>query len=1323
MTTDLLPPTPTPRPANSTRWDARQRQEALCDEFESAWQHGRAPTLEDYVARVPLAEQADLLRELIELDVFYRRQRGESVQRGDYRHRFAALEDGSVSITDRGAGFQPAEPAGSATPTTSSERQVENLPNGRFGYEILSELGRGGMGVVYLARQVRLKRLVALKMILAGELASFEERLRFRREAETAARLQHPHIVQVYDVGEHDGHAYLAMEYVGGGTLARWMDGRPQAPREAAALMETLARAIQHAHEQGVVHRDLKPANVLLTEANSASRRLDANELPVVGSSQRENVTPTSARSPMPQSNDAGVREGVSPLVVREATQPTGGLTPSRSPDLQLVAAPIPVARRDDSDRTLSDVPKLKIADFGLAKLLGQEISMTQSGAVMGTPSYMAPEAAGAGPIGAPADIYSLGAILYEALTGHPPFRGANFADTIEQLKTQEPVTPRSLQPKVPRDLETICLKCLQKEPRKRFVSAESLADDLRRFLDGEAITARPIGVIERSARWMNRHPGPAVALVGTALTALLVLGLSLFFNAKLSVSLSETETQSLLLKRQRDETATQRDEVVRKRDELAAQQAVIVEERNKAEAQRALAETQKTEAERQKLEADKQRDEAGRQKSTAEFSTYTSEMLLADRYLRDSRVSAADELLSRHRPLVGMPDRRGFEWFHLWAGCHREDWTLDPAMGPVTDAMPSPDGKWLVLCGNNGSIVVWDVERRTDRFILKGPEISPPKQRPISSDRPSAAFTPDGKVLATCDGDIRLWNVATGQELTVPGQPLQSKGRCIGFSVTGFTLAVGSTDGFLTLWTVHNQKQFHRWKVSSVAIDRVVFSPDRSTIATVDTNSSIGRARIWDIHKEKVLHEIPNAATSSVIDVAFTRDAQRVVFSDGAKSSRWRGGHVRVKQTGTFADLWSVEIPTDCVSRVAFSADGQTLWGGSASGVIRRWHADTGQEQPPLSGHTKRISAMYMLVAGDKLITASDDRVVKQWDVRLTSEPRVWPAPQGDSLERFVVSADGHWLASSGAGRMTLSETATGRSVDWPAEASADRPVQFSADNRLLLTWNREALSLWDVANRNRIATLTCAEMPLLNKFTMSHDGRWIVAIAKASQLFAWDSSSGRRLEDFPRSNGQYRYALALSPDASRLAVSITRGNGSYVEFWKTDWPTSAIANDAAAAERSATKWLDDQPLWTSPTGGNFQRASALKFSTDGRSLILGANGGWLERLDLDTHKAEIIATHDAPISWLDTDESGQTVFSASLDGMVKLTDVARKRELFVLQGLTPGFVGFDWSPQARTVVTAVKSGAVTFWKAPPEAPTYQRNSVELPVTPGRSP
>jgi tetratricopeptide (TPR) repeat protein len=359
-----------------------------------------------------------------------------------------------------------------------AERRGPAPPPAPPGYEIVGELGRGGMGVVYVARQTALKRLVALKVIGAGAWAGPAEVARFRAEAEAVARLQHPNIVQIYEIGEIEGRPFFSLEFVEGGTLDRRLDGRPMSPRPAAELVRTLALAIHAAHQRGIVHRDLKPANILL----SFSRE-----------------TPASA-----------------------------------SPE-----ALAGVSRLNEA------LPK--IADFGLAKRLGGEPGMTQTGMIVGTPSYMAPEQAlgHVHDIGPACDVYALGAILYECLTGRPPFNAATHLETLQQVQTQTPVAPSRLQPAVPRDLETICLKCLQKEPPRRYDSAQALADDLERFLTGQPIQARPAGRLERAAKWARRRPAVAALLATLALSVLAVIGILLWSNVRVRGEAAVAKKQS----------------------------------------------------------------------------------------------------------------------------------------------------------------------------------------------------------------------------------------------------------------------------------------------------------------------------------------------------------------------------------------------------------------------------------------------------------------------------------------------------------------------------------------------------------------------------------------------------------------------------------------------------------------------------------------------------------------------------------------------------------------------------------------------------------
>jgi serine/threonine protein kinase len=436
------------------------RVDQVCDRFEAAWpqagQSAPRPRIEDYLGETAEPERSQLLTQLLAVELEYRRAAGEDPLLWDYQARFPDHAEVIQRVFSTLDTVSP-EAAAPGSPTDTAL-----LSGGLFppGYEILDKLGWGGQADVYRARQQRAERLVALKMLREDGHTEPGQLERFRREASALGRLQHPNIVQVFEVGEHQGKPFFSLEYCSGGNLDQYLRGTPLPPREAAALIETLARTMHAAHQQQVVHRDLKPANVLLA---------------------------------------------------------SGGREPPEHPQRLLSGGSRP---------PLADfVPK--VTDFGLAKRLDDVAGPSVSGAIMGTPSYMAPEQAQgrskeAGPA---ADVYALGAILYECVTGRPPFKAPTQFETLLQVLNEEPVPPRKLQPKMPRDLETICLKCLAKERACRYATAEELAEDLRRFLEGKPIEARPVGRLERARMWARRKPVAAGLLalgllLGTALPA-----------------------------------------------------------------------------------------------------------------------------------------------------------------------------------------------------------------------------------------------------------------------------------------------------------------------------------------------------------------------------------------------------------------------------------------------------------------------------------------------------------------------------------------------------------------------------------------------------------------------------------------------------------------------------------------------------------------------------------------------------------------------------------------------------------------------------------
>jgi len=403
--------------------------------------------------------------------------------------------------------------ATATTPTASAPPPQDIAWPAVPGYQILGELGRGSMGIVYKARQLTLNRLVALKMIYRGSGPGDEVLRRFVEEARVVASLRHPNIVQIYEISLGQEPPFFTLELVEGGSLADQLGGRPQPFRQAARLVAVLAQAIHVAHQGGIVHRDLKPANILLAPLEKRDSHLGA------------------------------FSEDVRCL----------------NPDF------------------FSWSPK--ITDFGLAKQLDGGASRTESGLIMGTPSYMAPEQAEgrSRDVGPAADVYALGAILYEMLTGRPPFAAESAVETVLQLFQMEPVAPSRLQPRLPRDLETICLKCLHKEPRRRYPSAEELAQDLQRFLACEPIAARPASVRERLQKWARRRPALATLAAGGCLAVIALVGLTLWHQADLQSRLTRSRVE--------ERQARDAEELAGRRERLAVQQDKVKDLLRAAEA------------------------------------------------------------------------------------------------------------------------------------------------------------------------------------------------------------------------------------------------------------------------------------------------------------------------------------------------------------------------------------------------------------------------------------------------------------------------------------------------------------------------------------------------------------------------------------------------------------------------------------------------------------------------------------------------------------------------------------------------------------------
>jgi DNA-binding beta-propeller fold protein YncE len=661
------------------------------------------------------------------------------------------------------------------------------------GYEILREVGRGGMGVVYLARQLSCDRQVALKMLLtAPQTGPQEQRHRFRAEAHAVARLQHPGVVQLFEVGENEGRPYLVMEYVAGGSLADRLDGTPLPPQEAA-LVEKLARATHAAHQAEIIHRDLKPANVLLA----------------------------------------------------------GG--------------------------------EPKITDFGLAKRL-DVAGQTVSGAIVGTPSYMAPEQASSKgkAVGPATDVYGLGAILYELLTGRPPFKGTTPLETVLQVASDDPVPPRALQPKTPRDLETICLNCLHKDAHKRYPTAESLAADLGRFHAGEPIQARPVGIGERTVKWVRRRPGLA------ALLALVVLGTVAGF--------------ALVLWRLRVEEGLH-DQAV---------QAEQREQKQRREAERSLYLVHFARASHEWKN--------GREDQARHFLSLCPEEPRGWEWNCLYRVCyAVNPVTLKHTQCVSSvafsPDGTRLasgsldNTVRVWdARSGQQLLALKGHTDTVTSVAFSPDGTRLASGSDDQTVKVWDARSGQQLLALKG-------------HRGGVAFSPDGTRLATGSRDqtVKVWDARSGQQL------LALKGHAggvtsVAFSPDGTRLASGSWDWTVKVWDARSGQELLNLKGHTKQVQSVAFSPDGTRLAS---DSGQNTVKVWDARSGQQLLTL-KGHTEWVSSVAFSPDGRHL-----ASGSGWFGkpGEVKVWDAQSGQEVLTLkEQGMWGVSSVAFSPDGQRI-------------------------------------------------------------------------------------------------------------------------------------------------------------------------------------------------------------------------------------------------------------------------------------------------------------------------------------------------------------------------------------------------------------
>lgn len=989
------------------------------------------------------------------------------------------------------------------------------------GLDIGGMLGRGGMGIVYEAYDTQLRRRVALKVI-SRERAPAEMMARIRLEAQAAARLNHPHVVQIYAVGENDGQPYVLLEYVGGGTLADRLQGRPRAPREGATLVAKLARAVQFAHERHVIHRDLKPRNVLLED----------NGLP--------------------------------------ADAPLSAVTP-------------------------------KITDFGLAKLLDSEMQATRADQILGTPAYAAPEQLNPalGAIGPTTDVYSLGAILYEVLTGRPPLQAEDIWRTMQLVLHSDPVPPRQLQPGIPADLETICLHCLVKDAARRYASAAELADDLDRFLADQPIRARPISPMERLFRWSrrNRALSGALAVVALLLTA---------------TAVTSTIAAGYLRNLSRKLHATVND--------LTARTSELTEARNKArdDAAENLRLARAAEAARQ----------------AADNTTYFSRIALAYRAWESADLLSARQLLDKCQPSAGQPDRRAWEWRYLNQLCQTEVLNIDAQRGHTSQYFfgiaYSPDGRWLATgstelkVGGKSDVTVWDTSDY--RFARRGevPVEFPAGLRFRADGRQLAVLDRDGHAAFVCRFDesqqfaaspteiepgsfdsadpvvavinreqepaptATLHDRSTGQTLRTLSQP--GGVRSVAVSHDGRRAVTLGDDLSLRVWDLGGESaprilNGHLYSLSSAA-----FHPQRNQLASAGLDRTI---RIWDLTRaqRQLDVQVPSTLTHGerLIDFDFAADGRELVAVEHHEQAL-RVGRAEVA-TGEIRDERRVEIlqiTANSLHAVAVSGEARrivaplrdhesevAIYDLDAGRMLHRLVDPSGPiVRAAISGDGRRVATTGFRDSGVLLWDASTGRIARTF-----SPPGEFQAPKLPPVPAFSPRGDYLAVGHDGMTGVHVWNVESGTHVCHVRfdEAWEISGLSFRSDSRQLaiVSERTNRIAVYDIPSGKLRYELSGPAS--VQSVAFSPTEHRLAAVGRQGSVYLWDSESGELILNLARSRatrGNYGYGALVkwSPDGRRLAANNWLGR---IDVWEAPDRRSEAAERLAVADTRSTLWF----------------------------------------------------------------------------------------------------------------------------------------------------
>jgi|GEM_PF-1109227 len=1244
--------------------------DARSDAFETAILDEASPMIEEFLADAPSEIRCRLRRELIGIELEVRFGRNDQPTVDEYQLRFpdmtrfelqallelasqhaemgrAARVRASSSLTPTvvlpRSAAGPARPDGPAPADSSAAGRVVRYCGD---YELLREIARGGMGIVFEARQRSLNRIVALKMIRSGSLASTEEVARFRREAEAAAQLEHPGIVPIFEVGQDGDAHYFSMGFVAGLNLSQRLLQSPLAPRDAAQLVCDVALAVQYAHERGVVHRDLKPSNILL--------------------------------------QGFGVRgSGLEKAVVSSVSPPT--------PDPQPLIS--------------------KVTDFGLARVTHAEHSLTETGQIIGTPSYMPPEQAAGlvNQVGPASDIYSLGAVLYACLTGRPPFQSASAVDTVRQVLEREPVSLRELNVAVPVDLETICLKCLEKSIPRRYATARDLADELQRYLDERPILSRPVSRLERALRWCRRNRLVALLTAGLALSLIVGTVVSvLFAMGEHDASLESKKQAGIARDRERD-----------------AYQSQQVAEQAEQKTRETLLTTQS------------QREQAMRELARARQQLYVADIQHAASALKRGDVAAVLRYLERQQPGADGTDLREWEWYYLRSVCFGFDATWRAHEAPVDCVAWSPTGDRFAAADTSGTISIWtgDAEQPQFQFRTESRQLlrltwdasgkwlaaSPRSAGTVPANRHQlchvfeaatgtlkltrssvdVAWHSNRATLAGAEsgGGLWIWNAGDAAPVSVPGFDKTARSLC--WIPDSDRLAVGlansvelldSATGEIQLKLSNNTGRDDATASSTGKANAVGSANSVASVRGVPeficlAASADGRHLAGVVTVTEQRPGLPAAPRSELIvwHPVTGEDINRWPLRSKPSRLKWHADGERLLVCPDVA-----MSPVVALHHVAKAEPLLTVEGWDADWHSRRdqfavcdhtslqlfdaqiWNLTTPRV---LRGHVGEVYSVAWHPRDDSLITGSGDLTIRRWQSRQTRPPG-WPA--GTSV--VSTSPDERWVIirrdEQGIARTEFLKADSGASMFGVDHEIAPQVTWSSDSRRAVLTTHGQigpgpkrilsSIAVWDVSSGR---TLWLQQENPVRAFAWSPNGDELLIArnqpAGVAQVFTAD---GRTVSGEWPLNGSV-WGIAWSPTgnfwACALAVPDPNGGVAIPKLELHDFEGRLIQRFGFPAGVEA-------------------RMLNPAFSPDGHSLAWSVFDAGTQQRRLfvwNTESRELTAEltgQDEIIAQLVWNRAGTRLAAGGLR-TTKLHDVSQHLELLELNG--PAGHGLHWS------------------------------------------